>query len=308
MKKKICTIFPAFGNEYVGNEKEIISKYSNIANDYINVASDLLEIDFKNIDFIQDNNSFDELLSQYLTYIFSCIISNILKNNKVNLSEHMAGYSMGIYAALYHAESISFKNGLLLIQNAYKFIIDSLNNQKFCLGTVIGLDYNDLNEIIKKNNLIYTNIINVNNKHSLVVSGIKEQIKIVIEKSKDEGALSAKILPITAPYHSNFLKDAAGSFKKFLEKIKFKKPIYKFISSFNQKELNNINEIKTELTNNIYINHNWYNTMNKLINLKHNNFFECGPGKSLFKIGKFIDGNFKIYTLKSFDKIIKNEY
>ena len=48
--------------------------------------------------------------------------------------------------------------------------------------------------------------------------------------------------------------------------------------------------------------------MNKLISLKLNTFFECGPGKSLFKIGKFIDGDFKIHTIKNIDKILNNEY
>ena len=48
--------------------------------------------------------------------------------------------------------------------------------------------------------------------------------------------------------------------------------------------------------------------MNKLISLKLNTFFECGPGKSLFKIGKFIDGDFKIHTIKNIDKILSNEY
>ena len=308
MKKEICCIFPAFGNEFIGNEKEIILKFHDIADNYINSASNLLNINFKKNNFLQESDTFDELISQYSTYIFSCILSGILKNNKVNLSKYIAGYSMGIYAALYHSESILFEDGLLLIKNAYKFIVDSLDNQKFCLGTVIGLKYDDLDEIIKKNKLKDINIININNKHSLVISGIEEQVKTAIEKSTEEGALSAKLLPISAPYHSEFLKDAAENFNKYLDTVKFKNPIYKFISSYNQKELNNINDIKMELMNNLFTNHNWFNTINKLINSGIKTFFECGPGKNLFKIGKFIDGDFKIHTIKNLEKIINNDY
>ena len=85
MKKVICCIFPAFGNEYTGNEKEIIIKYSNIADNYINSASELLEINFERNKFMNEDNSFDELTSQYSTYIFSCIISKILQLKTVIL-------------------------------------------------------------------------------------------------------------------------------------------------------------------------------------------------------------------------------
>lgn len=308
MKKVICCIFPAFGNEYIGNENKIISNYSDIADNLLNSASNLLNINFTNNPFSKEENSFNELSSQYLTYIFSCILSNILKNNKTKLSEHIAGYSMGIYAALYHAESISFEDGLLLIKNAYQFILKTLNNKKFSMGTIIGLEYNNVKEIINNNNLKDTNIININNKHSVVISGLEEQVKIAIDKSKEEGALSAKLLPISAPYHSDFLKHAAEDFKIYLDKIKFENPIYKFTSSFNQKILNSNDDIKNELMSNIFTNHNWHNTMKKLISSGYNTFFECGPGKSLFKIGKFIDGDFKIHTIKNLDKIIDNEY
>ncbi len=308
MKKVICCIFPAFGNEYIKKKKDIITQYFKISEDLINSASRLLNINFQDINLTEDNNSFDELSSQYFTYFYSSMLSRILKNHKINLSEYTAGYSMGIYAALYHSESISFEDGINLIKNAYEFILNSLDNQKFCMGTIIGLEYDFLKNIIKNNNLNDVNIINVNNKHSIVISGITEDVASLIEKSKVEGALSAKLLPITAPYHSNFLEKAATNFRNYLEGIKFEKPKFKIISSHDQKILNTIDDIKTELMNNLCTNHNWLNTMNKLLHLKNETFFECGPGKSLFKMAKFIDGEFKLYTIKSLSQLLNNEF
>lgn len=308
MKKVICAIFPAFGNEYIGNEKEIIARYSNISKYFINSSLKLLNINFENINLTPENNSFDELFSQYFTYFYSAIISGILKSHKISFSEYTAGYSMGIYAALYHAESISFEDGLNLIKNAYNFILKSLDNHKYCMGTIIGLDHEYLNTIIKNNNLKNVNIINVNNKHSLVISGIAGEIESLIEKSKDEGALNAKLLPIIAPYHTMFLEKAAKNFRSYLEEIKFEKPKFKIVSSYDQKIINTVNDIKTELMNNLYTNHNWLDTMNKLLGLNNDTFFECGPGKSLFKMGKFIDGDFKIHTIKSLDQILNDEF
>ena len=52
------------------------------------------------------------------------------------------------------------------------------------------------------------------------------------------------------------------------------------------------------------MNINWKLTMEEMINKGINKFIECGPGKSLLKIGKFIDGDFTIYPLNKLDEIL----
>lgn len=79
---------------------------------------------------------------------------------------------------------------------------------------------------------------------------------------------------------------------------------FKIISGHDQRELYKKDDIIEELFKNIYLRHNWFETMKKLIAMGEKNFLECGPGKSLYKSAKFIEGDYYFYTLKNLESIL----
>ena len=96
--------------------------------------------------------------------------------------------------------------------------------------------------------------------------------------------------------------DAPGPIT-IIKGIDIKDSKYKIISGHNQKVVSKRDEIIDELSANICTRHNWLATMNKLIENGIKTFFECGAGKSLSKTAKFIEGDYKIYTIKTLDNI-----
>ena len=44
--------------------------------------------------------------------------------------------------------------------------------------------------------------------------------------------------------------------------------------------------------------------MTRMIEAGVDTFIECGPGKSLYKISKFIDGMFEVYTAHTLKNLI----
>ena len=72
----------------------------------------------------------------------------------------------------------------------------------------------------------------------------------------------------------------------------------KIISTFNQREFIKSADIKSELLYNLISNINWHNTMRKLISKGVGEFYECGAGKDLKKISRFIEGDYKFYQIK----------
>jgi [acyl-carrier-protein] S-malonyltransferase len=299
----ICCIFPAFGSDLAGYENQFILEYSSNAKIFFLEASSLLNIDFEFINPSSESVVKDELLSQYVTFIYSAIISKVLKY-KFNIAPYCAGYSMGLYAALYHAEALDFSDGLLLIKKAFELINESLKDEEFSMAGIVGLELKDISSIIKKHSK-RVSIININNKNSFAVSGVKDEVKEIITAAREEGALGIKELEIKTPYHTQFISSKTkDKFKKYLKSLKIKKPIYKIISNIDQREVNSRGEIVKELTGNINKKQNWHKTMLKLIKLKNDSFFECGPSKSLYKISKFIEGKHKVYTLKELKTLI----
>jgi len=138
-----------------------------------------------------------------------------------------------------------------------------------------------------------------------LLSGSKSLILEIIGKAKAEGALHASLMKVTCPYHNALLSTAAKNFGKRIEsEILLENSEIAIVSGIDQRTFTAKNEIIFELTRNLNTQINWFKTMKKMLELNVSRFIECGAGTSLFRIGKFIKGNFKIYPVTSIDLII----
>ncbi len=292
---KLAYLFPAFVGEFTGKEIEILSKYNINFKNILKEASEIINEDITGFHIRNNNFLKDELKSQYLAYLISCAVSEILGRG-YHKADYTAGYSMGLYATLYHTDSIDFSTGLLLIKNAFEIINSESSGKEFCMGSVIGLDLIDLKAIIDtfSGNV---EIINTNGEYSYVLSGVSDDLKSSLEIAKSEGALHTNSLSVSCPYHSTFIIKQARKFDEYLDTVEIKNSEIDIVSLVDQRVFNAKEEIRKELRNNIDHSINWLATMNKMLSLNINTYLECGAGKSLFKIGKFIAGDFKISTI-----------
>ncbi len=298
MKNKTAFIFPAFITEFTRNEIEFLDKNSVDFNDYLHRASVALNIDLPEFSYNTDVYRNDELNSQLLAYLLSCAFSDILQNKGI-VPELIAGYSMGIYASFYAAKSITIEDGAKLIYNAYSLVKNLTGTRIYGMGAIIGLSTEDVENLIKYN-APDLEIININNEHSLVIAGKKDDVLIVLKKAKEEGAFSTAELTVDTPYHSKYLLKYSNPFQKYINTISIKSAEIPIISTYDQREFTKVSEIKSELIFNLTEKINWYKTMQKLIENNISEIYECGAGKDLKKISRFIEGN---YQMKSIYKI-----
>ncbi len=292
-------VFPAFVRDYHDDKSPVIKGFSNLFHRYLILASEIVDRDLSF--FHPENQTFldHELRTQYMAFIYGCSISEILQEREIH-PKILCGYSMGIYSALVHGGAISFENGLLLIRNAFQEISYTTMTGRFGMAGIIGLTEPDIQNILKS--LPDVEITNQNSSFSFVLSGRQRDLEIALDAAREEGAFHARMLNVTVPYHSHLLKSAALQFAKFvytLDIYTLKTPL---ISVLNQEILHSQEDIKTELVENIYKHFNWYATQLKMLNIGMTLFIECGPGKSLKKNSKFIDGN---YQFLSMDEVLK---
>ncbi|MBN2544313.1 MAG: ACP S-malonyltransferase [Spirochaetes bacterium] len=299
--EKFTLIFPAFGIDYLGNEDQIITSYSIDVENYFKKAEVFLKT---NLNELKKNDN--ELFTQIDVYIYSCIISDILKKKKLCPS-FLAYYSMGIYSALYFSGSITFEYGLYLIKSVYETCLAFIKTKKtnYTMAFIIGLDYNNVMSLIRDDNL-EVEITNQNNKYNIILSGTLKDINILMEKAVNEGALKVRQIPTKIPFHSTIIKEAAINFMDKISYKNIKDSKIKIISAYDQKIYQKNNEIIEEIIKNIGNNINWLKTFKKLLSLKNKVFIETGPGESLTKLAKFIDGDFKIFALNKLEQIINN--
>jgi len=294
MKKNLAFIFPAFITDFTGKELLFLESNRSDINKYLHRISGALNLKLPH--FTYESYFYrEELASQLLAYSFSCAFSDLLKSKGL-LPDYVAGYSMGVYASMYASESISFEQGARIIYEAFNLVRKLSETLIYGMGAVIGLTTEDTEALIKSKNLD-VEIININNAHSLVVAGKSSDVKELLQDAKIEGALSVAELTVNTPYHSKYLIEYSNDFKNYLDNVCAGAPVIPVISTYNQRVVKSVGDIKTELVFNLTQKINWHKTMQKLIDLGVTEMYECGAGKGLKKISRFIDGDYSLKTV-----------
>jgi len=290
-------VFPAFTSDYADHPGRNMSGFAKHFEELLHEASVLSDPGLAGFDFNGATFPDDELRTQYLTFIYSCAAASTLREQGT-VPFLSAGYSMGIYAALVDAGSISFGTGLKLIEIAYRCLKESLHGRNFGMGALIGLDRKDIQNIIDHDTL-RVEITNQNASHSFVVSGFREDIRRLMLLATEEGALHTRDLSVSVPYHSGHLEEGAMDFARrtgHLETGPTKTPV---ISLIDQVFLSSPEIIRRELTRNLYHPLNWLETMKVMLENDIIEFIECGASKGLVKNARFIEGEYRFNTLNS---------
>lgn len=298
--KNSAFIFPAFINEYPENPFSGLQELQDRFQDLLTEASSLVDPDLAHFDFISNHFLWDELKTQYLTYIYSCAVADVLSEKKI-IPAYSAGYSMGIYAALFHAQVVTFSDGLFLIRKAYETIRNIVKDKKYGMCSIIGLSREDIVSLIRLHNL-HVEITNQNSSFAFVVSGVHSDILNLLHAATAEGALHTHLLKVSLPYHSFFLRETKYIFSGFIEKMLFKNPQTKIITLVDQQILEDPLVIKKEVIRNLFTPLNWFQTQSELMKAGVTLFLECGPGKNLVKNSKFITGEYQFLKLSDFFK------
>lgn len=288
-------IFPAFVSDYKGDETKVLHQFSDDFGRLLIIAGDHTGAPLTSFDIKTNNFSDDQLKSQWMSYVFGCAVGDMLKKNRI-MPDYLSGYSMGIYSALYCSESVTFTTGIDLITKAYSVIQETVKNMNTGMGSVVGLDKNDILSLIA--GYPGVTIANTNSEYSFLLSGIRDEISGVLVKARLEGALHVSLMNVSFPYHSPLLNEASVKFRSFIEReVLVKDAIFNIVSGLDQGIFTARNQIIDELAANLNQQIDWMKTMEKMIGLNVACFVECGAGTSLHKTGKFITGDFRIYTL-----------
>lgn len=266
----------------------MISRFTELFREYLSRAAEYADTGL--LAFDRDSNPMlgDELRNQYISYVYGCVSARILMDSGVRPSM-LAGYSMGIYSALYTAGSISFETGLSFIGHAYHSIRKFLPDNRFAMCGVIGLTEKDIRAIALERNLNLA-IVNRNSDYSFILAGSGFHINVFMLKAKEEGALHVRSLGVSIPYHTDLLSGAAAELSGTVMTADIKSPVIPLISVLGQDIITDAVRAGTEVVNNIHRPFNWLATQLKMHDSGIDIFTECGPSLALRKNSKFIPG------------------
>jgi malonyl CoA-acyl carrier protein transacylase len=302
-QKKLAFVFPPFASDYPDDPFTSLTGFDACFRKFLSRAAEFADPEL--IQFTIPSRTFleDELKTQYISYIQACSLVSWFREKGV-VPAYCSGYSMGIYAALFQSEVISFLDGLVLIRQAYKEIKKATGRQEYGMCSIIGLNQDDVEQLIQKQKLNLKLAIQ-NSVCSFSISGTAEDIVRLTESAQKEGALSTRVLNVSVPYHSGFLKDTAGGFSEFVNQMQFRSPKMPIVSLVDQEILLEEHALKNEVVRNLFTSLNWYETQLYLQELGVNRFVECGAGKGIVKNARFIEGDAVSYTANSYTALLE---
>jgi len=287
---RLAFVFPGAGVELCGVEAELRARHADAFRPFLAEASERARIDFAaaldggRVDAIPDREK------QYFAYAFGAAFAALLGSRGL-APVATAGYSFGVYAALFGASAVTFTAGLDILERAYALMAEDIGTAEHGMVIAVGLTEGEVRDVLRGERFAELVLAISNSATCHVVSGPRAALEGALEAFSARDAISARLLPIAIPYHHPRLLDRASArLRDFLAGAGISAPRCPVISSIDQRALTTKDEIADFVAANVATPISWTRVLGALAALGAEAAVECGPGVSLAQNARFVDG------------------
>ncbi|AMP89957.1 ACP S-malonyltransferase [Legionella pneumophila] len=307
---KTAFVFPGQGSQSIGMLSDFMPQYTVIT-DVFAEASDALGYDLW--DLVQNGpetklNQTEYTQAAMLTA--DVAIYRLLIQLGVPQPQVMAGHSLGEYAALVCANSLSLKEAARLVARRGQVMQNAIPLGEGAMAAIVGLSDEQVRSLCEQastaNHLVTP--ANYNALGQIVVAGHRTAVDKLIQLAEDAGARLAMIIPVSVPCHCPLLKDAAELFAENLAQVKFQVPSVDVVSNVDLSIYHSTQHIRDKLKEQLYSPVRWVETVQLIQQRGIELVVECGPGKVLNGLIKRIERNLttiSVYDTISLDQVIE---
>ena len=284
--KNLSLLFTGQGSQFAEMGTDFINKYDWVKDRY-SISSKILGYDLLEA---QSDPSLLNLTqySQPMIFVFSSIVIDLCKDffHKNFSKITLAGHSLGEYCALYFAEALNFEEMLEVVKSRAVSMSIVSDPNKYVMYAILKKEDLKIDETLFGNGIY---IANINSDRQVVICGLKD----TVNRFKEQNPIGKFIpLNVSAPFHSDLMKDSAKIFSEKIKNNSFKKINFDLISNhklINYKEISE-KEYSNQLSLQIHSPVMWSETIKTILNENINTFIEIGPKKTLLN---FLPKDFK---------------
>ncbi len=302
---RIGFLFPGQGSQKQGMGKEFYETYETAREIFNRAEKILTDCSIKSLCFEADDEELRRTENtQPALFASSYSIFSVLKE-KGYTGDVFAGHSLGEYTAITASGYISFEDGLKLVRRRGILMRDCDPGQKGGMAAIIGLDNETVGTVCRETGDVFS--ANFNSPNQIVISGMKDRLKIAVKKLEAAGARRAIMLNVGGPFHTPYMKEAAHEMEKELDSIEWKRGKGSIVSNATAEVTGDPVTIKKNLINQLYHPVLWNVSCQKLVDLGYSSYIEPGPGGVLKGLFRTISREVKVFPVEKPDDVDRIE-
>lgn len=306
--KNIAFVFPGQGAQYVGMGKEFVENF-DIANDTFEKASDSIGYDMKKLCFEGPEDELKKTENTQPAILTASIAAYEVLVMHGYKPKALAGLSLGEFSALVASGVMSFEEAVKVVKERGRYMQAEVPLGVGTMAAFIGLSREKVIEACNSaSEFGVVEPANFNSPIQIVISGEVKAVEKAVEIGKELGAKKAKVLNVSAPFHSSMLKGAGEKLSKELDKIKLEEFTYPVVANVTAQYYDSVSEVNELLVKQVSNSVLWEDSIKTMIKDGIDTFVEVGPGKALSSFIKRISRDVQILNvedMKSLEKTLK---
>ena len=285
-------IFPGQGSQTVGMGRDLAEAFP-VAREVFEEVDDALETKLTGIMW---NGPMEDLSltanTQPALMAHSVAMMRVLeKEAGADLQNAMfvAGHSLGEYSALCAAGAIPLGETARLLRLRGEAMQAAVPAGEGAMAALIGVDLDGTQTAIDATDGEgVLEIANDNAPGQVVVSGAKARVEALAENARTHKIKMAKLLPVSAPFHSSLMAPAADAMASALESADIKAPAVPLVANVTAAPTSAPSEIRDLLVRQVTGRVRWRESVAHMIEAGVDDFVEVGTGSVLAGLVKRI--------------------
>jgi [acyl-carrier-protein] S-malonyltransferase len=289
----VAYLFAGQGAQAVGMGKDLVAAFPK-AKELFDRATAILGFDLAKVCFEgppEELNRTDRCQPALLVHGLACL--EVAKAKGLPDGEAAAGLSLGEYTANVYAGSLTFEDGVRLLQKRGQSMQEACDRTPSGMISILGLDRAKVAEAVAGQGDV--GIANLNCPGQIVISGENAALERAAAKCKELGAKRAIPLKVAGAYHSVVMKPAQEKMQKELAAVKISRPRIPVYANVSAKPLADPEEIRAALATQICSSVLWEDTIRAIGAAK---YVELGPGKVIAGLVRKIDEKAEVLSIE----------
>ncbi len=289
----VAYLFAGQGAQAVGMGKDLVAAFPGTRG-LFDRASSILGFDLAKVCFegpAEDLNRTDRCQPALLVHGIACL--EVAKAKGFPEAEAAAGLSLGEYTAHVYAGSLTFEDGVRLLQIRGSSMQEACDATPSGMVSLLGLDRAKVAEAVEGQGDV--GIANLNAPGQIVISGEAKALERATARAKELGAKRAIPLKVAGAYHSVVMKPAQEKMRAALAAVKIARPRIPVYANVNAKPLTEPEEIRAALAAQVCGSVLWEDSVRAMGASK---YFEFGPGKVLAGLVRKIDEKAEVVSVE----------